>query len=152
MKLQKQPNRASCLITAVAMCLDIPVAELFEELDHDGTFKLFPNREVPQCYRGFHESEIAYLCHSNSHTFTRMDRHIFMGYDECSETEVNPPYIFDYLLSNMGVLTCPQTSTHAHGHAVAWDGHKIFDPNGTIVDYFGIWSTFYVIKPFAELS
>ena len=141
-----QPNRASCFLTAVCMCIKVDVHYAMAELGHDGTEKLFPQFDVPKCYRGYHECEMSYLCHLHGYTFTRFDREIYMGFNESTATKIKTPYCFDLLIkTNKGVLTCERTLNNDHGHVVAWDGFRIYDPNGMTSDFFGNWNTFYKI-------
>src|SRR5262245_26456549 len=58
MKLQKQPNRWSCLPTAFATIADIPVDELITEIGHDGSEIIDSTRKDPFCRRSFHVQEI----------------------------------------------------------------------------------------------
>ena len=63
MKIQKQPNRWSCLPTSFAMILDVDVNELIRKIGHDGSEILWPNLEEPYCRRAFHIEEIAMVCY-----------------------------------------------------------------------------------------
>ena len=55
-QLQHQPNRWSCMATAFAMALDIPVVEFINRIGHDGSEIVCPADE-PGGRRGFHSQE-----------------------------------------------------------------------------------------------
>ena len=52
MKLQVKRERWQCAVTAFAMALDIPVANLIEHLGHDGGSIVFPDLAEPANRRG----------------------------------------------------------------------------------------------------
>jgi len=56
--LQIKPNQWSCSVTAFAMALRVPVAELIKKIGHDGSQIVFPALEDPMCRRGFHSQEL----------------------------------------------------------------------------------------------
>jgi len=56
--LQIKPHKWSCSVTAFAMALRVPVAELIEKIGHDGSQIIFPALEDPMCRRGFHSQEL----------------------------------------------------------------------------------------------
>lgn len=61
MKLLRQPNNWSCLLTSAAMVLDKPYEELIKVLGHDGSDILWPNLQEPYRRRAFIEPEIQFL-------------------------------------------------------------------------------------------
>lgn len=140
MELQRQPNGWSCLPTAFAMALDIPVEKLLRELGHDGSLVVFPEFRDPYCRRGFHPQELVELCY-------RRHKHV-IEFQACPT--LVPPTIagvrcrpemaiytqeetqsrMDFLLKRKGVLT-GDTRLGKPNHAVAWNGEIIYDPNGS---------------------
>jgi hypothetical protein len=54
---QSKPNRWSCIPTAFAMALDIPVDEFIRAIGHDGGEVICPDLAEPAGRRGFHEQE-----------------------------------------------------------------------------------------------
>ena len=55
---QKQPNGWSCLPTSFAIALGVPVSDIFDYLEHDGSEEVFPGREEPYNRRSFHPQEL----------------------------------------------------------------------------------------------
>jgi hypothetical protein len=70
--LQLKPNRWSCAITSLAMALRIPVAQLIEEIGHDGSEIVFDLRE-PLCRRGFHSQELIFIALSHGFAVTPIE-------------------------------------------------------------------------------
>jgi hypothetical protein len=70
---QIKPNRWSCLVTAFAMALDIPVAELIRLVGHDGSEIVNPELPEPGCRRGFHIQEMIEACWSQGHSVTPIE-------------------------------------------------------------------------------
>ncbi len=58
MRRQIKPTPWACAITALAMTLDIPVAEIIAEAGHDGGEVIFPYLCEPACRKGFHSQEL----------------------------------------------------------------------------------------------
>jgi hypothetical protein len=140
MNLQTQPNRASCMLVSLAICMDTPYQELFTILGHDGTEVLWPEYPKPKCYRGFHECEISYLANAHGMQFTKYEKHLHLGHSIYTVKGVNTPYNFDFLVSEgIGVLLDDK-------HAVACDHGKIYDPNGYIYDYTSKYSIYYKVS------
>lgn len=137
-KLQIQPNRATCLITSFAMLLDIPVQKLIEEIGHDGLEIKYPDLPKPRCYKGHHPQEIIDYCLEKDWFVTEIIANPHSG-DESDETgysifteETKQHRITRYLEDYSGVLTGLTNSNKRH--AVVWDKETcmIYDPNGTI--------------------
>ena len=132
MKLQIQPNRASCLATAFAMCLDIDVGDIFKILGHDGTEIAFTNLEVPMCYRGFHSAELIHLAYIHSgKIILELPKSLDISHDYKDIKSFKPAYKIEKYLQNDIVMT------NGH-HAIAWDGRNVFDPNGKVYNDFSI--------------
>ncbi len=126
MLFQHQPNKFSCISTAFAMILEIPIDVVLKELGHTGEELIsesehrgHPIAELTYfCFkRGFYVIEFQTICH-----FINEKKEIF---------EIRPSYnINEIIYLNQGVLT--GTTPSGKVHAVAWDRMQIFDPNGTI--------------------
>jgi hypothetical protein len=133
MKLQRQPNKWSCLPTAFAIVLDKDVEKVLKLIGHDGSEKIFPDLEEPYCRRSFHLQELVEVCLYYKYAVTQI--------------EVNP--VSEACGQLYPVPTCKATFSHylhvgtgvllGHGsagtpHAVAWDGRIVYDPNGLVYD------------------
>jgi len=154
MILQTTPNEWSCLPTAVAMAIGVPLADLLEELGHDGSEVTHPNLDPPACYRGFHPQEMLEFClrrgtattmiekvpcalpkeDKNVNAFTHEDLKMFHPLGEPAVER------FDrHLFLSDGWIDCRTRS--GLGHAVAYEGGgkhaTIFDPNGDTFSYRG---------------
>lgn len=57
-RLQIQPDPASCFITSIAMVMNIPVAQLIEEVGVDHMSILHPGRPGSYMYRGHHIQDL----------------------------------------------------------------------------------------------
>lgn len=68
-----KPNRWSCGITALAMALDIPVAEAVKHAGHDGGEIVFPHLEEPANRRGFHSQELVRIAWRNGYAMTPIE-------------------------------------------------------------------------------
>jgi hypothetical protein len=135
--LQTKPNQWSCAITALAMTLRVPVAQLIEELGHDGSKNIFPKLEEPMCRRGFHSQELIHLAWRWGFTVTAFE--LFPTIAPTSGGEKKVEVIFDGDEDNnwkrfndtiqitKGILE--GAGTHSN-HAVAYDHGKIQDPDG----------------------
>lgn len=124
MTVQTQPNVFTCLPTAFAMVLDIPVFEIISELGHDGSQIVDPDSPEPFNVQGWHPQELKLLCWKNGYSVTEF----------FSKTGIINPVTnkkrdcgkFDLrkvLWGNQGV--CCTTK-----HAFAWDGLNLIDPDG----------------------
>ncbi len=133
MKLQRQPNVASCLATSFAIVLDVPVEEIFKELGHDGMDVVFPG--LPGCrkYRVFHIQEMIDLCFRRNRAVTVVEaRPNRQESDKVFELPGDYHERFaNHLRDSIGVLV---GETFTRPHAVAWNGfeQKVYDPDDVI--------------------
>ena len=131
MRLLTQNNRWSCVLYSVAMCINRDPSELITHLGHDGSEILYPDLQDPYCRRAFAIEEFATYLYN--HSFCLMP---FVRGGNCNGKDIyfrcDPP------LHMVGVLTYGR-------HAVAWDGHEVFDPIGLVrkLDY--SWDVFWMI-------
>lgn len=145
--MQLQPNQASCLPTAFAMVLEIPVEQVFQELGHDGMAIWWPGENGSMKYRGFHIQEMIDLCHAHGYVVTPIEPQPVAS----PRPDLEPrPYelqtkslvrIHAYLDNTKGVLVGEGKSQQSKmGHAAAWFDGMVHDPNGTTygIEHFGI--------------
>lgn len=132
MNLQKQSNKWSCLPTAFAMALNLPVEDVILIIGHDGSDKLFPSQEEPYCRRSFHIQELIDVSLKHGYSVTEILLHSYLEVmDEIIDVqEFGKERMVDYLKNYTGVLIGRQDN--GTPHAVAWDGVDILDPNGTV--------------------
>ena len=115
MQLISQGNQQKCIIYSLAMLLDLDVKDVEEAL--------------PQVSERSHHIQevIDYLW--PTHTLLHIEPN--PAVDNIENLVFNDPTtrFLSYALDNPGLIIC------AHPwHCVAWDGHKIYDPNGVITD------------------
>lgn len=132
MKLQRQPNSWSCLPTSLAIVLDIPVAEIFEEIGHDGSEKVWPNLPEPFCRRCFHLQEIVEVAYNNGFLSVLVEPIP----QSCPPMDVQPYTLLGFeelvlakMAKHKGILM-GTVKTNNQGHAIAWDGKRCYDPGG----------------------
>jgi hypothetical protein len=148
MRLQTQPNKWSCLPTAFAIATSIPVAEFIEFAGHDGSEILFPDYDEPYCRRSFHPQELTDMCLRENFAVIPIERQpMVLSNDHVHMVPMFERRMDYYLLNYTGVLI--GMSQAGTPHAVAWNGHRILDPNGT---EYGITNftieTFFLIAKF----
>jgi hypothetical protein len=140
MRLQRQPNRWSCLPTAFAMALDIPVKEFLHRVGHDGSRIAFPTESEPACRRGFHVQECIDVAVRLGYGVTPIElfpRHapsltvppitITFGNELSNERR-----FARFIDAGRGVIT---GLSRNHGHAVAYERGDIYDPAGHVYRY-----------------
>ena len=134
MKLLKQLT-PSCVLYSAAMMLNEEPENLAKEIGHDGMERWWPDLPSPSCFRGVSVQEIQDVCFARGLGLVHI--HAF----PCIAPIVAP--LEDKPLFDMGRAT-ERFLKMVHGkvgmflgqapsgvlHAVAWDGHKCFDPNG----------------------
>lgn len=126
MILQTQPNRASCLATAFAMCMDIPVQEIFDDLGHEGTEIAFTNLEVPRCFRGFHSMELMECAFRRGYAVLELTKEMHISHDDSTIKSYKSRFdILKYLANHCVVMT-------NSSHAVAWNKYSVYDPVGLV--------------------
>ena len=114
------------------MVLDIPVADLLQELGHDGTATWWPKAVGPKRQRGFHVQEMIDVCWRRGFSVTLIEYGPMAQPDENYEPrlytteETLTARMRGYLDNNVGVITT------LNNHAVAWDGKQIYNPSGKI--------------------
>ena len=150
MNLQTQPNSWSCLPTAFAIALDVPISGIFECCGHDGSDIVFPKRTDPHGRRSFHIAEMVEFCNVLSKAVIQVEQAPVSSNKYGDEYRL-PIYgdgdgrMLRWLTFNTGVLV---GIVRGNQHAVAWNADGFcYDPNGTTypLDRFNI-SAFFAIK------
>lgn len=149
MDLQHSPNRWSCLPTAFAMVLGKSLIELVHEIGHDGSEVIWPDSPDPYCRRGFHVQELINVLYHYGLTATPFEAcpcSISKGSVSPYSVPLDPKRLEYIMTETHGVIT--GTTLDGQPHAVAWNGSKIFDPNGTKygLEKF-ILETYWLIRP-----
>ena len=122
MKLQKKPNRWSCLITAFAMVLDMDVHDLIKLVGHDGSTIMWPDLPEPQCRRAWHPQEIINAIWKLGFSTTVFENRLITA----PMPGVTPFQMYfdlnDYIQTTAGVAG-------VNGHALAYQNNELFDPD-----------------------
>jgi hypothetical protein len=140
MKLLQQPNRWSCLPTSFAMTIECSIEQFITHIGHDGSVEYWPELPEPLNHRSFSLEECI--------------RAAWIGFNAMyaifpSKQVLYPTPSSQPLIIELGREYIPYRNNvcvflgeiNGNRHAVAWDGERIFDPNGTIysnVDSFSI--------------
>lgn len=158
MQIQRTPNRWSCVPTAFAMALGLPVEQVIKRCGHDGSEILFPGLPEPQCRQGFHLQEMVDVCLALRHICIPIEKEPLIIADEQHIVHLfkGPIERDERLRHNMrlcwGVCT---GEINGNTHACAWDGYVniLYDPTGFIypAEKMSI-DTFWIVAPFSELG
>lgn len=128
------------------MVLNENVNNLIKEIGHDGSEEIeYSTRQ--KIKKGFHIQELTKLCYKRNKSLIQFDRYVNIHYNEGVTISFSDDleYIYELMKDNKGILL-GQTKDNKN-HAVAWDGEKIYDPNGTIyAKGFLVLETFLLIK------
>lgn len=130
MILQNSPNAWSCLPTAFAIALEVPVQQVIADIGHDGSEIIFDGYPEPLCRRGFHTSELIDYCLVIHGLYVSLiplavrlwtsDNRMFFDIYSKEDSERR----FECYLDYKRVVFLEPT------HAVAYDGEKVYDPRG----------------------
>ncbi len=133
MKLQKSPNRWSCLPTSFAMALNVSVDAVVVQLGHDGSEIVWPSQPEPYRRRGFHVQELILLSWHLGYSVTPFEAcPVSQSRPDASPIEivlVEP--VAQRMSSVMRGCVGVVTGETRLGQAHAWDGESCCDPNGT---------------------
>lgn len=129
MEMQISPNRWSCTLASFAMALDVPIAELADEVGHDGSEIIFPALTDPQRRRAFHVQEFIAPCIRRNYAPVIVEPAPCIG--------ANLMYIY-HLPTSEVLLTQLMTKftgvifgqIRGQMHACAWDKSICYDPAG----------------------
>ncbi len=153
MKIQKQPNMWSCLPTAFAMVLDIPVNQVIQEIGHDGSEITWPELIEPFKRRSFHLQEMSKVCLSKNLNITviesKIERRVMlpiynkgflqeMSKDYPSENVGCDCFAFkeedDSIFLNQCLLKYNGVIISGGLHAAAWSASEqlVYNPSGEV--------------------
>jgi hypothetical protein len=126
--------KPQCLIYSAAMVMNEDPQRLIEEIGHDGMDIWWPQLKSPMCYRGHSISEVIDVSLTRGYRPVRV---VAMPYQSPSPSMGHlakltyPDYEqrFIRLLDDQAAILIGMTPENL-GHAWAWDGHHVFDPNG----------------------
>jgi hypothetical protein len=123
MLLQTQPNNWSCLPTAFAMVLDVPVALFIEQLGHDGSQQHWERYRL-----AWHIQEIAKVCYDYYGVCVTQLEAVTLaaptpGYDPHEQTYD----LSEYYGADAGVAGV--TNTRGIGHALAFSKSHFYNPS-----------------------
>jgi hypothetical protein len=127
------------------MVLDLSVEEFIKMIGHDGSAEPYP--AYPGQKAGFHEQECIEVVQQLGYACTPIEivpqimpmqggptRPIWFPMDRVDDPEgANWQRFLRHLDGSYGVLTGVRqriNSVKSLGHAVAWDGHGVYDPQG----------------------
>jgi hypothetical protein len=150
MKIQIQPNRWSCILTAFAIILDIDQKDLIKEIGHDGSEEWWPTAKYPYNKRGFHIQELIDCCLRRSYAVTQIEPQpcVFSPEEnKIREIDLGEKRFQDILSNNIGVIL-GKTKTGSR-HALSWFKDFAINPaNGlkTDINGFNIQYFFLVFK------
>lgn len=146
MQLHPPTRPWSCILDAFAMAMDIHPNYIINELGHDGSEILWPGNDDPYCRRGFHIQELIAIAIKNGYSVTEVQTKPLSApsiVDNMAGHKIIN--VLDVMRGNKGVILM-------QGHAVAWDGVKVYDPRGMTYDTVGDFESFYLIRPTAAIS
>ena len=132
MKLLKMEGD-QCLIYATAMLLDTTPDNITESIGHDGSAIWWPELKSPWNQRGIHMQEILDVVESVGSTLVCYQlMPCSVPIDGGTQKTIYEPdtasHRFSLILGgSVGILLTDR-------HACAWDGSKVYDPNGKIAD------------------
>lgn len=133
MKLLKMQT-PSCTLYSAAMLLDEEPENLIKELGHDGLEVWWPDQHGPGKYRGVHIQEIQDICASRGFALSLIEAYPMSIPNEGA----SPKPVFKMgeaserlvkALHNRLALLIGQGAGR-YMHACAWDGKRVFDPQG----------------------
>ena len=134
MKLQIQPERWQCAVTAFAMALDVSVADLIRNVGHDGRGIIFPDLPEPRNHHGHSIYELIWAAIDLGYAVTPIPLRpgIRPASDPMREFVIgtdaeNYQRFRNHIHGSAGVMECYGPKGH---HVVAYDHGRIYDPRG----------------------
>ena len=118
-------NNWSCLPLSICKILGINLERITKYLGHDGSEIIRPYLSDPHNRRGFHIQEMVEYClvnHGIKIIVLEVKPQFSCGYEVKTRA-------LEFLDENEAVI-CGIVA--GKNHAVAWDGKRILDPNGTM--------------------
>lgn len=124
--MKVQPNRASCLPTCLASLLDVPVQQIFDDIGHDGTERIWPGLVEPRCYRGFHPQEIMISAYNHGLPLIRLHRETY-NVSAPGQTPHRLTYVLsDIILTHKGIAS--GILDYKSSHALVFDNGVFYCP------------------------
>jgi len=139
MDLQQRPEPWMCMPLAFAMALDMPVADLLAAIGHDGSEIVFPSLSEPLCRRCFHIQEPIHVALSRGLAVTPVE--LFPVLQPTAVGSFQKTVLYrdnnwrrfeETIRASRGVI---DGTGARHGHTVAYDHGRIYDPKGSVYDY-----------------
>lgn len=141
-----QPNRWSCLPTALAMLANVSLNDIFEKITHDGSEIIFPDLDEPIKRRSFSIEEIHYITPFYGFVLVPYSPGILYIPTKKHSKEILFPAFEDKLNERDGLIFGTPVG-RSLGHVVTWSAHEglVYDPNGTKYPIAGnfVIETFY---------
>lgn len=139
MKLQVKHERWQCAVTAFAMALDAPVAQLIECVGHDGGQIVFSNLPEPANRRGHNIYELIQVALKLGYAVTPVPLRAAITPANDPQQQVvigtdaeNWSRFLRHLRDSRGVIECSGPRLY---HLLAYDHGRIFDPDGHAFPY-----------------
>ena len=139
MKLLKQ-NGHKCVLYSAAMVLEENPITLQNEIGHDGQEVIYPDLSEPACLKGFHIQEILH-CFLNRGKglmlVELMPRSGPQGRSDLWHTIFDEDKAIDRfykLIDGKKAILIGKNPETGGNHAYAWDGEKVFDPLGRMLN------------------
>ncbi len=126
MQLQRQPSNWSCFITAFAMCIDTPVADLIAEVGHDGSEIIWPELREPLNRRAWTLQELYTPCIRRGYAPIWWESKIACQPLPEAKLLIKEFNLEELISKSFGGVVC----YGAHGWA--WDGRYLFNPAGYV--------------------
>jgi hypothetical protein len=135
MQLQKSPNRWSCIPTATAIILDVPLSEVLRIVGYDGSKVLWPELPEPICRESFHIEIMQYVALKCGMALVPFISKI--SYAPIPDSLVQHYDLSHHLLEVMNkynALLLGRYIGSNNRHAVAWNAQErvIYDPAGRL--------------------
>jgi hypothetical protein len=137
---QKNPNAWSCLPTAFASVLNVPVELVIAQIGHDGSEITHVGLPEPLKRRGFHPQECIEVCMRDGMAVTQIEvnpcavptDHRGNGLTFATKLKMFSTITNEtcedrferHLFNSRGVIDC--RTTHGMGHALAYEGYETF--------------------------
>jgi hypothetical protein len=117
------------------MLLDVYPVEVVEDLGHDGTKIIHPNRKGTAKYQGVHIQEILDVCIQHGMILTCIEaRPVMINTEGDTHIVLAQPAaeqrFKEYLRGNKAIIIGQGPYTQQAQHAVAWNGERVYDPIG----------------------
>lgn len=126
MKCQTQPNQATCFVTAFAIALGVPVAELIEQIGHDGLEVIHKGNPKPYCYRGHHTQELIFACFQRGYAVTQFEPLPTLASLDSVVNSPTPWWFEQMMACRQGVLIGEISPDRIH--TLAWSPFRVCDP------------------------